>query len=611
MRRAATVLVGVLALAGCGAAPSSPSSPTGPAEGGGWTTLASFPLAPREHAVTAWTGSEVLVIGGYTVPCPDTADCDLPEPARDGAAFDPATNTWRRIAEAPVPLSWETPAVAGDTVYVWAAGQLLSYDASDDAWTSVPAPEPAEWNGPRLAVIDARVVLVPNERSAGQPSGIVFDPAHGTWSDLPEDPFGPAFDRTVTATPAGLVLTAKTTFPTENSTEPSFARAAVLDPATGVWRPLEDSSMLGGWMWAWTGRRMVDPSLGTTDGGAVAGYGRDIPWGGRLDPATGTWSALPEPPQAPSDGWQVEALGGVLSALSGWIYDDRSGSWTTLPRPEGAPSSPGDAVWAGDRLVVVGGLADPRTLSQGAWMWTPSSSGTVTDADLAGTWALQDGTSDGAPIPLPVQARATLAFADGQLSGTSFCNGYGASYELRGTDLVVGDVHSTLMGCADDIAAAESAYAGVLSGGRFQVTVDDTGLTLTGDHGTLHFYRLPPVPQSDLTGTRWVLDSLQEGGTATSAVGTPAVLELRDDGSATVSTGCREFEASWRAEGDSVVLGDYAYDDIGCAEPIGHQDQLLLGLLEGGFQVAVDGDTLTVSDVDAIGSAQPVATYRG
>ena len=43
---------------------------------------------------------------------------------------------------------------------------------------------------------------------------------------------------------------------------------------------------------------------------------------------------------------------------------------------------------------------------------------------------------------------------------------------------------------------------------------------------------------------------------------------------------------------------------------MGRQDRLLLGLLQGGFQVAVDGNTLTLSDVDAIGTDQPVATYR-
>ena len=52
------------------------------------------------------------------------------------------------------------------------------------------------------------------------------------------------------------------------------------------------------------------------------------------------------------------------------------------------------------------------------------------------------------------------------------------------------------------------------------------------------------------------------------------------DGTATVSTGCREFEAATGRAGTPVVLGDYAYDDVGCAEPIGRQDRLVLEVLE-------------------------------
>lgn len=45
-----------------------------------------------------------------------------------------------------------------------------------------------------------------------------------------------------------------------------------------------------GGSWTWTGQRLVDPTLGGADGGQVNNYGRVIPYGGRLDPATGDWS---------------------------------------------------------------------------------------------------------------------------------------------------------------------------------------------------------------------------------------------------------------------------------------------------------------------------------
>jgi hypothetical protein len=140
------------------------------------------------------------------------------------------------------------------------------------------------------------------------------------------------------------------------SEKPSVVRAALLPRGSDQWRLLPDSDQPGGWRWTWTGERMLDPTLGGADGGETKGYGRTVPNGGTLDPATGTWQRLPHPPAALSGGWVVEALAGPLAAVEGWIYDDRDETWTKLSRPEGAPPQPGSAVWAGDQLIVMGGV---------------------------------------------------------------------------------------------------------------------------------------------------------------------------------------------------------------------------------------------------------------
>ncbi|GAA3154829.1 hypothetical protein GCM10010531_02460 [Blastococcus jejuensis] len=246
---------------------------------------------------------------------------------------------------------------------------------------------------------------------------------------------------------------------------------------------------------------------------------------------------------------------------------------------------------------------------------TPSSpsppAGPSTEELLAGAWAVLEGTAAGRPIPLPEQARGTIEFSgDHRVSGTAFCNGFGGTYRLDGQDLLLEDVGITLIGCEDAVAAAESAFVAVVFDGALRAAVSGDRLVITGAGGSLTFYRLPPVPVEEVVGTRWVLESVQADGTTSAAVGPSAVLELRDDGSATLSTGCRQFDASWQAVGDSVSLGEYGYDDIGCADPVGRQDQLVLAMLGGGFQLSVDGDTLTVTDVDAIGSPRPVLTYR-
>ena len=609
-----TVLAAVLVVAGC----ATPSGPDEPRVGPGWTHLPAPPLAPRVGAATAWTGSEVLFLGGDTgPPCLDTgaaADCEVPPGARDGAAFDPVAGAWRRTAEAPVPVQgWLPTAVAGDTVYLATDQQLLAYDASDDAWTADPLPAGAPEYG-RLAAIEGGVVLVASERQAGTPSGHVFDPASRNWSSLPEDPLGPAFDRIPTATPAGLVLTGHTLVPNPGATEPSFVRAAVLDPASSQWRLLEDSEQLGGWQWAWTGRRMVDPSLGAADGGETGNYGRMIPMGGVLDPATGTWGPLPGAPELTDhDGWGVEALGGPLSAVHGWVYDDRDESWTTLPRAEGAPPTPGSAVWAGEQLVVLGGV-DPEkgmtveALSADAWMWTPEGAGSADE--LAGVWALREGTSGGAEIPIPDQARATIEFAGQHVGGTSFCNAYGGSYRWDGESLELEDLAATLVLCLGEVGEAETAYLAVLNGAGLEASVVGGELLLTSSSGQLRFHRLPPVPVDELIGVRWVLESLRRADVDSPAVGEQVVLELADDGTATFSTGCQTMTGTWTTSGDSVHLEGHTYDPTGCPADVADQDSLLTQTLSGGFQVSVDGERLTVIDVDTRGAESGTLVYR-
>jgi len=415
-----------LLLTACADRPPAPEdAAAGP---GDWTELAPAPLSPRTDALTAWTGSEALFLGGVTDGvCPPNAACGSPEKAVDGAAFDPVTQAWRMVAEAPHPVAGGTQrAVSGDRVYVVDDDRLMSYDASEDAWSvSPPIPGDTELGGP--AALDGGTVAVASgEWRAGDQADQVYDPAVRTWADLPRDPLGPAFDRVVTAVPGALVLTGKTLVPDPGAEEPALVRAAVLDLGSGEWTLLDDSDQIGGWRWSWTGSRLVDPTPGGGDGGEVGNWGRTLPFGGALDPATGRWSALPGAPVGDSGGWPVEALGGPVSALDGWLYDDRDGSWAPLDRPAGAPAVPGAAVWAGEQLVVMGGLHSEdawtaEQLTNGAWTWRPTSaseSAAATD-DLTGVhWVLESPVAPGT-ASLDFRADGTVDVATGCVEGTT------------------------------------------------------------------------------------------------------------------------------------------------------------------------------------------------
>ncbi|WP_181310492.1 Kelch repeat-containing protein [Nocardioides campestrisoli] len=400
----------VLVLAGCRTAPADPSAdaarelrlgeaePSGPAPAAGrWTRLPDSPLSPREAPAAAHvptrTGDLAVFVGGYTGrPCPPTHDCAFAQGAyaSDGAAYHLDSGTWQPVADAPRPVAaYSSTAVLDATLYVLTSDHLLAWDSTQDSWTELEPPR-----RPRGATLVAdrhatrpRLLLA----SGGDENGVrpdqAYDPAAGTWSQLPADPLQPSFDRVLVSTPSGLVLVAKPLGADGGPEDPALVRGAVLPDGARTWQPLPSGGdQLGGWSWAWTGRRLVDPTPGGADGGKVNNFGRTIPYGGALDPVTGDWSPLAGTPAAYTGGWGVEALGGRHHAVQGWVYDDgdggRSSDWTRLVRPVGAPPEPGRGVWVHDVLVVSGGadwdgLDDPddwtarNVWSSGAWAYRP------------------------------------------------------------------------------------------------------------------------------------------------------------------------------------------------------------------------------------------------
>ncbi len=339
-----------------------------------WERLPAPLLTPRLGAIAVALDEKFLVVGGDDgPPCPPNADCapSTSEPRRDGATYDPATRLWENVAQAPVGLLNQYPhVVAGEALYILTEDDLLCYDSDADTWSEHPVPD-SDHRDVQLVSIADRPAAVSGERSADGQGDEIYDPETETWADLPADPLGPSFDRTYTDTSAGAVLTAKESVPNPGSAEPTLVRAALLSEDLTTWKRLPDSDLIGGYRWAWTGERMVDPTLGEADGGQVGNWGRSVPFGGRFDPATETWGRLPAAPEGYSrTGWKVEALGGPVSAAGGWFYDDRSGRWSKLLRPDGAPEYAGPAAWVGDTLFVLGGQSEGSgTASLSGWAW--------------------------------------------------------------------------------------------------------------------------------------------------------------------------------------------------------------------------------------------------
>lgn len=219
--------------------------------------------------------------------------------------------------------------------------------------------------------------------------------------------------------------------------------------------------------------------------------------------------------------------------------------------------------------------------------------------DVAGDWELAEGTADGTVLSQPAGARATLQFEEAQVRGVSFCNHYFSEYRLDGTSVSFAGLGGTDMGCDPPIMAAESAFLTAL-GAAHTVAMEDGDLLVTGDDVRLRFTRVEPVPGSELTGTRWVLETLIDGETASSTLGEPAVLQLAGDGTFEGSTGCRTLAGTWTTSGDEVLFPDMRADGD-CPAGVARQDSHVVEVLGDGFQVQVEAERLTLSDPSGLG----------
>jgi hypothetical protein len=335
---------------------------------GEWRELPAAPLSPRAHAESVWTGSEVIVLGGETDPCPPNADCVAPsEQLRDGAAYNPRTDSWREIPPAPVPVGSGDRLVVADGVVVlrhWEEGgsRWFTYEPDHNRWSRID--DVPSGVGDLPSAYGSKVYVPVGRRVA------VYDVTTFRWSLLPPDDEGPPLSHPrVTATPSGPVVTGSLEI---NGSELSTGVTADLYDGTS-WRRFP-ATQIEGHDWAWAGDRMID-----FDSYQHQGMDRVLPGvslGGMLDPSTGQSSALPESTlDTPDDGWSPNAIGpGSWAACWGLVYDVAGGEAWTLPRPDGAPDDGVTAAWADGQLLAFGGAGygrDGAKVTNHAWLYTP------------------------------------------------------------------------------------------------------------------------------------------------------------------------------------------------------------------------------------------------
>lgn len=373
----------------------------------GWTRLPDPPLSPRVGASAAWTGQEIVVVGGWEFLCPPGADCAGPTeaPFTDGAAFDPSTETWRQIADAPAAFHGERAAVAAGSIFVLVEcesgytgidgepaedrcpqsdqpGLLLEYDPSADTWAQLPGP-PSDQQHAIEAVGDSIIAFASSEER-GEQQEWRFDLTTATWTELPDDPLPLMYDRSIVSTDGGRsALLFGANAETGPSSEPSeeVNLAARLELDTMTWKGLPPSPSRGYRAWGVDDAVVLEPHFGGS--------------GGLFEPASSTWSALTSAEPASFDSNQVAGTLGQHDAVyveaSGWVFDAEQDRWIEIEPVDDRGLFPQSSVTAvGRDLFISGGdiwASSGGELLGDAWMWvapreTVGTPATIDDADV-------------------------------------------------------------------------------------------------------------------------------------------------------------------------------------------------------------------------------------
>lgn len=238
-----------------------------------WRTIREAPIGGRVGAGVAWTGVELIVVGGTPTSGPwSHSPVPRPRPAL-GAAFDPVRNEWRVLPD----LGFESTADGwatwtGEEVLYWRPmvtgvdPAVFAYDPRSNTWTERANPGAHfrfRWSSAMLIWADDRLVAA--SRSFGgrgdtweDAEAIAYDPVRDRWERVA------LTENTDNALAFALLSGAAWTGREIVALEYFGSTASALEPRTGRWHVLPAPP-----------ERLRDASLTVTDDGDVYAIGHE------------------------------------------------------------------------------------------------------------------------------------------------------------------------------------------------------------------------------------------------------------------------------------------------------------------------------------------------
>jgi hypothetical protein len=302
-----------------------------------WRTLPPAPISGRGGNSAVWTGTEMVVWGGSeTVVTPTGANSSWHETQLrgDGAAYNPASNSWRLLAPSPL-----APRIGH--FGVWTGTEMMV------------------WGGDERNKIDSE-----NRPDTGRASdGAMYDPRTDTWRPVSPSPLAGEEDSYGRSTWTGKtalfwVGTAESTRVTDGWSSDLYydhvARGVQYDPSHDTWEMIPGSTVAYVPP-VWTGHELIVVHLRRE--GAPRSGGRPIE-DGAFDPTSRSWRPIAHGPH------RGEGFMGYVGIWTGteallWgpdpkAYNPLTDRWRRIAEPP-LDCRDGAAVWTGRELLIWGG----------------------------------------------------------------------------------------------------------------------------------------------------------------------------------------------------------------------------------------------------------------
>lgn len=315
------------------------------------------PLNARMGPSGVWTGSEVIIWGGYH----SSGSIGRPETGypRSGAAYTRYGDDWRAIAKAPIPGRYAHLAgwtgremiIWGGYTENWRQGTPpvgAAYNPRTDRWRTI-AQAPLRWGQTRTSTMtDSEwVVAITTKREIVVAA---YDPAADSWRLLPPVPGAPTEQNQLVWTDVELVYL--------NGHEEMFRLAK----GAATWERSIGGSF--GPQAVWTGSELF--AVPRYNDGSLARY----------DDAEGEWQSIPGPPlEGARLIWTgTHALLIADHEAPSYLYNPATEVWLELSWPQRLSIENHVSVWADDQLVEWGGWSggDGAQPTDAGWALRPN-----------------------------------------------------------------------------------------------------------------------------------------------------------------------------------------------------------------------------------------------